>query len=62
MHEQLKIQGSTLEVTQPAIDFVVELVIETVVELANELVHPTQEFLEPEIDVAPEQKIEIIKQ
>jgi hypothetical protein len=44
MHEKLKIQGSTLEVTQPAIDVVVELVIETVVELANELVHPTQEF------------------
>ncbi len=44
MHVELKIKESTLEVTQPAIDFVVEPVIETVFEPANELVQPTQEF------------------
>ena len=32
MHVQLKIKESMMEVTQPAIDFVVEKVIETVFE------------------------------
>lgn len=44
MHMQLKIKESILEVTQPAIDFVVEPVIETVFEPANKLVQPKQEL------------------